>query len=212
MPRRARAALGGLVYHVLNRGNERRTIFHKRGDARAFIQLMAEAKQQVPVRLLAFCLMGNHWHLVLWPAHGCDSDLSDFMAWLTNAHVRRYRKHYNNDGAGHVYQGRFKSFPVQGGGPGEANVHLLRTIRYVEANARRAGLVERAIDWPWSSLAWHAQGNPGGLLDSPSTAPITGTNSSRKSSPPPNWSKSAAAPTAVGHTDTTVGSGKPPGP
>jgi putative transposase len=54
-----------LVYHVLNRGNERGPIFHKRGDARAFMQLLVEAKRRFPMRLLGWCLMNNHWHLVL---------------------------------------------------------------------------------------------------------------------------------------------------
>jgi len=84
------------VYHVLNRGNDRQVIFHKRGDANAFLSLLAEAKRQVPIRLLAWCLMNNHWHLALWPRG--DGDVSAFMAWLSNAHVRRYRQHYHNNG------------------------------------------------------------------------------------------------------------------
>src|SRR4051812_23649783 len=84
-----------MVYHVLNRGNDRKQIFHKRGDAHAFLRLLAEAKQQVPMRLLGFCLMNNHWPLALWPREGGDGDVSAFMAWLCNAHVRRYRQHYH---------------------------------------------------------------------------------------------------------------------
>jgi putative transposase len=139
-----------LVYHVLNRGNDRKAIFRKQGDARAFVDLLAEAKRRVPtVRLLAWCLMSNHWHLVLWPT--ADDDVSTFMAWLSNAHVRRYRQHYHTTGDGHLYQGRFKSFPVR-----QHDVDVLAVIRYVEANPLRAGLVARAEDWPWSSLhEWH---------------------------------------------------------
>jgi putative transposase len=147
-----------LVYHVLNRGNERGPIFHKRGDARAFMQLLVEAKRRFPMRLLGWCLMNNHWHLALWPRE--DGDVSAFMGWLTNAHVRRYRQHYQNSGNGHVYQGRFKSFPVA-----PSDVDLLKLLRYVEANALRAGLVERAERWPWSSLNEWIAGNPRGLLD-----------------------------------------------
>ena len=148
------------MYHVLNRGNDRQRIFHKRGDARAFLRLLAEAKRRVPtVRLLAWCLMGNHWHLVLLP--GAEGHVSAFMAWLTNAHVRRYRQHYHNNGSGHLYQGRFKSFVV---GPQARD--LWTVIRYVEGNALRAGLVTRAEDWPWSSLHyWLHGGVPPGLLD-----------------------------------------------
>jgi putative transposase len=87
--------------------------------------------------------MPNHWHLVLWP-HG-DGDLSRLMAWVTNTHVKRYREHYHDKIGGHLYQGRFKSFPVQ------ENYHLLTLLRYVEANPLRAGLAERAGQWPWST-------------------------------------------------------------
>lgn len=158
MPRSARIAPGGIVYHVLNRGNDRRRIFHKRGDANAFLRAVGDAKREVPgVKVLAFCLMHNHWHLSLLPAH--DGELSAFMGWLCNAHVRRYRQHYHTAGEGHLYQGRFKSFPT------DADPHLLMMHRYVEANALRAGLVERAEDWSWGSL-WHwLNGNPLGLLD-----------------------------------------------
>src|SRR5262245_34324005 len=124
MPRAARRCPGGHVYHVLNRGNDRQRIFHKQGDARAFLRLLAEAKGRFPgVRLLGWCLMNNHWHLVLWPRE--EGELSAFMAWLSNAHVRRYRQHYHNNGNGHVYQGRFKSFVV---GPDDRD--FLTVLRY----------------------------------------------------------------------------------
>jgi putative transposase len=159
MPRSARKAPGGVVFHVLNRGNDRKTLFHKRGDANAFLRLIAEARKLFPgMRVLAFCLMGNHWHLVLWPSS--DGELSAFMAWLSNSHVRRHRQHYHTAGLGHLYQGRFKSFPVQ-----EDEHHLRLLLRYVEANALRAGLVERAEDWQWGSLYHALHGNPLGLLD-----------------------------------------------
>src|SRR6266496_2966934 len=140
MPRVGRYCPGGMIYHVLNRGNDRKQIFHKQGDARSFCQLIAQAKIEVPMRLLAWCLMNNHWHMALWPFK--DGDLSAFMAWLSNAHVRRYRQHYHTIGQGHLYQGRFKSFVVE---PEELNVLMM--LRYIEANALRAGLVERAEDW-----------------------------------------------------------------
>jgi putative transposase len=159
MPRVARNAPGGVVFHVLNRGNDRKPIFLKRGDARAFLLLLKEAKQKFPgVRLLAFCLMGNHWHLVPWPR--ADGELSAFMAFVANAHVRRHRQHYHTNGEGHLYQGRFKSFPVEA-----SEHHLLLLLRYVEANALRAKLADRAEDWQWGSLSHHLRGDPLGLLD-----------------------------------------------
>src|SRR5579871_6302201 len=143
MPRNPRASQGGYCYHVLNRGNGRRTVFHKDGDFAAFVKRLRRAGERVPVRLLAYCLLPNHFHLVLWPR--ADGELSDYMMWLLTAHVRRYHQHYH--GSGHVYQGRFRSFPIQ------EDAHLLTVLRYVERNPVRAGLAERAEDWPWSSAA-----------------------------------------------------------
>ena len=143
MPRTARAAVGGLVYHVLNRGNGRAEIFRKPGDYAAFLDLPIDGRQKAVVELFGFCLMPNHWHLVLRPAG--DGDLAAYLSWVTNTHVRRYRAHYRQT-SGHLYQGRYKSFPV------EADAYFLTLMRYVEANPLRAKLVDRAQDWRWSSL------------------------------------------------------------
>ena len=149
MPRRKRVGCGGLVYHVLNRSVGRATVFHKDGDYEAFERVLAEAHARLPVRVLTYCLMPNHWHLVLWPAG--DGDLSEFMRWLTVTHTQRYRAHYHSSGTGPLYQGRFKSFPVQAdSGRGR---HVLAVCRYVERNPLRAGLCDRAEGWRWSGLA-----------------------------------------------------------
>lgn len=153
MPRHPRSSLGGYCYHVLNRGNGRRTIFHKDGDYAAFVKLLREAGERTSVRLLAYCLMPNHFHLVLWPRR--DGELSDYMMWLLTAHVRRYHQHYHS--SGHVYQGRFRSFAIQ------EDEHLLVVLRYIERNPVRAGLVQRAEDWLWSSACAVVAGGP--LLD-----------------------------------------------
>ena len=128
-----RIAEGGLVYHVLNRGNARRAFLHKAGDFAAFERVLGEAKAEVPMRILAYCLLPNHWHLVFWPHE--DRDLSRFMAWLTLTHTQRWHAHYHNVGTGHLYQGRFKSFPVQ------EDDHFYTVCRYVERNGLRAKLV-----------------------------------------------------------------------
>ncbi len=143
MPRTARAAVGGVVYHVLNRGNGRRRIFHAPGDYDAFVRVLVEGLAHAAVELLAFCLMSNHWHLVVRPRG--DGDLAAYLAWVTNTHVKRYRARHRGT-SGHLYQGRYKSFPV------EADAHLLTLLRYVEANPRRARLAARAEAWRWSSL------------------------------------------------------------
>jgi len=146
MPRTARASQGGYCYHVINRGNGRNTVFHKEEDYAAFVKLMIEGSERLPLRVTGYCLMPNHFHLLLWPQK--DGDLSRWMQWLTTAHVRRYHRHY--EGAGHVWQGRFKAFPIQ------RDDHYLAVLRYVERNPLRAGLVQRAQDWRWSSLSTHS--------------------------------------------------------
>src|SRR5438445_12523569 len=149
MARPYRAALGGFVYHVLNRANARLPIFQKEGDYAAFERILGEAIEHVPgMRLLAYCLLPNHWHLVLWPQH--DGELSDFGHWLTLTHTQRWHAHYRHVGRGHLYQGRFKSFPIS------EDEHFLQVCRYVERNAVRAGLVRRAEAWRWCSL-WARQ-------------------------------------------------------
>jgi putative transposase len=154
MGRAKRVAAGGIVYHVLNRANRRATIFHKPRDYDAFVKLLGEGLQRIPCRILGLCLMPNHWHWVLWPH--ADGDLSRLTAWITNTHVKRYRQHYHDKVGGHLYQGRFKSFPIQDNG------YLLTVLRYVETNPLRAKLALRAADWPWSSHAM--RGGPWGTL------------------------------------------------
>lgn len=144
MPRTARAVEAGAIYHVLNRGNGRMRLFHKDADYAAFVKILAEALKRYPVDLLTYCLMPNHWHLVLRPRD--DRALAGFMGWVSVTHVRRHHEHYHTRGGGHLYQGRFKSFPVQDDG------HFLTLCRYVEANALRAGVVKSAESWPWSGL------------------------------------------------------------
>jgi putative transposase len=143
MPRTARAAVGGLVYHVLNRGNGRMRIFRKPGDYQAFMQLLVDGLQKASVAVFGFCLMPNHWHLVLRPRG--DGDLAAYLSWVSNTHVKRYRAHYRRT-SGHLYQGRYKSFPV------EEDAYFLHLLRYVEANPVRAKLAPKAEQWRWSSL------------------------------------------------------------
>jgi putative transposase len=147
MPRAARSSVGGVCYHVINRGNGRREVFRKDGDYQAFLKAIAHAFIEVATPVLGYCLMPNHFHLVVVPA--ADGDLSRFMHWLLNTHVRRYHQHYHS--SGHIWQGRFKAFPI------EQDKHLLAVLRYVERNAVRAALVRRAERWPWSSARyWQA--------------------------------------------------------
>lgn len=142
MPRIPRGLAAGYAYHVINRGNGRSEVFHKSQDYDAFLELLAAAKTRHRVRILCFCLMPNHFHLVLQPAD--QNTLSKFMQWLLTSHVRRYHRHYQS--SGHIWQGRFKSFPIQ------RDEHLLTVLRYVVQNPVRAGLTRSPDEWPWSSL------------------------------------------------------------
>src|SRR2546421_1056738 len=134
MSRRLRCALGGYVYHALNRGAGRATLFHKDGDYAAFETVLAEAGDEVPMRLLSYCLMPNHWHLVLWPEK--DQELSEFLRLLTVTHTQRWHAAHGTAGTGPLYQGRFKSFPAQ------QDEHLITLCRYTEQNAARARLAK----------------------------------------------------------------------
>lgn len=141
MPRIARGHTGGEIYHLINRGNGRQQVFHKDQDYQAFVKLLSEAGERIPVTLLAYCLMPNHFHLLVRPNSGAE--LSRWMQWLMTSHVRRYHRHYGT--SGHVWQGRYKSFIVQEDG------HLLTVIRYIEGNPVKANIVASAADWKWSS-------------------------------------------------------------
>jgi len=111
MPRRLRVSSGGFAYHVLNRAVARERIFRTARDYEAFERVLREAKERLPMRLLAWCVMPNHWHLVLWPRG--DGDLSEFMRWLSVTHTQRWHAAHHTSGTGPLYQGRFKSFPIQ---------------------------------------------------------------------------------------------------
>lgn len=144
MPRQARVAPGGYVYHVLNRAVARLPLFRKDADFEAFERVMEEAAERHPIRILAYCLMKNHFHFILWPKK--EGELTAFMRWLTNTHTMRWHVAHNTVGRGHLYQGRFKSFPIQ------QNDYLITACRYVERNPVRPGVVTRAQDWRWGSL------------------------------------------------------------
>ena len=144
MSRPNRYAPGGMVFHVLNRGVGRRTLFEKESDYLAFEKVLAETLHTRPMRICAYCLMPNHWHFVLWPEK--DGDLPAFMQQLTNTHAKRWKHYRQETGDGHLYQGRYKSFPVQ------TEDYFYQVVRYVERNALRANLAKRAESWPWSSL------------------------------------------------------------
>jgi len=147
MPVRECRGMAGRAYHVMNRATCGQVLFDESEDYVRFLCTLQQARTKVPIRLLSYCLMPNHWHLVLWPYMG--SEISTYMQLLMNSHLRDLVPRHGTSGLGHVYQGRFKNFSIYN------ERHFLNVCRYVEANARAAGLVQRAEDWPWCSLSCH---------------------------------------------------------
>lgn len=129
----------------MNRANGKLRIFKKDLDFIAFENILAEGIDRFSMRLCGYCIMSNHWHILLWP-HG-DNDLTNFMRWITLTHTQRWHAAHGTTGTGHVYQSRFKSFPIQ------SNWRYLKVMQYIEANPLTAGIVKTAPDWPWSSYA-----------------------------------------------------------
>jgi putative transposase len=119
-------------------------MFRKEADFEAFERVMVDAHNRQPIRILSYCVLSNHWHFVVWPAK--DGQLTDFFLRLAHTHAVRWRVSHGTVGYGHLYQGRFKSFPVQ------SDDHLRSLLRYVERNPLSAGVVEKAQLWRWCSL------------------------------------------------------------
>ncbi len=143
MARAKRNCPAGEAFHVLNRAVARLTIFENPEDYAAFMRAVAETWEIVPLPIYAMVAMPNHWHFVVRPE--TSDQVSEFFRRLTVMHTMRWHAHYETGGAGHLYQGRFKSFPIQSDG------HLLTVMRYVERNPVRANFIELAEVWQWSS-------------------------------------------------------------
>lgn len=136
--------MAGFVFHVMNRSARRGPLLESPADYETFIQVLREALDERPIRLLSFCAMPNHFHLIAHPE--TDSQLPQFMKWLTGTHAVRWRKAHDTVGEGVVYQGRYKAIPVH------TDEYFLTVVRYVERNPVRARLVDAAQDWRWSSF------------------------------------------------------------
>jgi putative transposase len=152
-----------MVFHCLNQSVARLTIFEKDADYAAFEKVLEEARERIALRILAYSVMPNHWHLVVWPR--TDTEVTEFLQWLTVTHTMRWHAHHQTGGTGHLYQGRFKSFPVQ------SDEHLFTVLRYVERNPVRAGLAKHAENWRWGS-AWRRHQVAGAEVDLLSRWPV----------------------------------------
>jgi putative transposase len=189
MPRKARSCPGGYVYHVWNRAAGRLRLFKKDDDFLAMERILIEAHARCPLELLDWCLMPNHWHFVVHP--DSDTQVTEFFRWLTHTHSMRWHASRGAVGIGPLYQGRFKTLPV------EQDEHLLTLLRYVERNPVRAGLVRRAADWRWGSAGVRHSGRPE-LRKLLSPWPVEpGRNWSRRVDEPQTQAEVDALPEAV---------------
>ena len=159
MARARRNTAPNAVHHIVNRANRRKPIFRKREDYKAFVSVLAEGVARTRIRLISFCVMPNHWHLVVWPDQ--QVSISAFMHWVTSTHVRRYHLHYGLTGTGHLYQARYRNRICTD------DRGVLALVRYVEGNPVAAGLVKRAQSWEWSSLRLRITGEEAGFLADP---------------------------------------------
>src|SRR5271154_3456165 len=154
MGRPLRPVADGLIYHAINRGNNRDRVFYDAGDFRAFLRALAQTQLRYPFTLFGYALMSNHFHLLLQPEVG--QSISRILQSLTVAHTWRYHRRHRS--VGHVWQGRFKSPVIQD------DEHLLTVLRYIEANPLRALMVDDLKDYPWGSYDYHALGQVNTLL------------------------------------------------
>jgi len=146
MPRPLRIITPNIPFHILNRGNNRQTIFRDEEDFEYFISLLKRFKKELSFDFYHFCLMPNHTHFVLEPT--IEGSLPKIMLKLTLAHTRYFNKKYR--GVGHVWQGRYKSSLI------DKENYFLWCGLYNELNPVRAGLVKHPKDWRWSSFNFYA--------------------------------------------------------
>src|SRR5271157_4314163 len=203
MSRPRRHSPGGMVFHVLNRGVGRRLLFTKDEDFWAFERVVEETLRSRRMRLCAYCLMPNHWHFVVWPER--DGDLPAFMQQVTNTHVKRWKEHRHEIGYGHLYQGRYKCFPV------ETEDYFYQVVRYVRGaespacKPRGASGIVALVEFAPCGARRHGVPHPLGVaFASPHRLAATcqpAANGSRS-----EWRRCGAASIAVGPSAILAGS------
>jgi putative transposase len=158
MPRSSRTASAGAIFHVVNRGVEKRKVFLDDHDYARFVTLLRDGKERASVKIFGFCLMPNHFHIIISPE--TDDALGQYMHWVTGKYAIEFRARTETRGHGHVFQWRYWSR-----GCDDVDAFFIM-LRYVEANAQRATLVRRAEDWQWGSL-WARRKADMSVIDEP---------------------------------------------
>lgn len=154
MPRSARIVIPDLAHHITQRGNRKQDIFFSPDDYQAYVDILSIALQRHKTLCVAWCLMPNHIHLMLVPTHE-----DGLRAPLASAHTTyAQRINQNQKTSGHLFQGRFASYPMD-------DAHMMVAARYIENNPVKAKLVRHADEWPWSSARCHIAEQNDGLTD-----------------------------------------------
>jgi putative transposase len=163
MPKHRRSIAPNSIHHIVNRGNDKKVIFRESVDYGSFLVLLREARERYPVELYAYCLMPNHFHLVVRTP---DLDaISAYMHFVECVYACDLRSYDRSKGHGHIFQRRYWNKPVEGAG------YLMTVMKYVEANPVRAGLVDWAHEWEWSSMWERVTGERDLLHPSPVRLP-----------------------------------------
>lgn len=152
MGRAPRKDLGGYTYHITNRGVKLKPIFRSDDDYHDFALTLIEMVERFEPRLLGFCVLPKHWHLVMTTRR--DGDLVKAMSWLSITHSARWHLRPRRKGTGGIYEGRYRSFPVQD------NSALLDILRFVESHPKRSQLCDKSIEWKWASAFQRAHSDP----------------------------------------------------
>lgn len=150
MARPLRIEFPGAIYHVTSRGDRREAIFEDNEDRQSLLTIVGQAMERFDAAVLAYCLMDNHYHLVV---HTRRANLSRLMQHLNGVYTQAYNRRHNK--MGHLFQGRFKGILV------DRNAYLLEVCRYVDLNPLRARMVRDPGNWPWSSYGAHTGRSPG---------------------------------------------------
>jgi REP element-mobilizing transposase RayT len=145
MARPLRIEFPGAVYHVTARGDRREPIFEDDQDRQAFLRVVSQALARFDAQILAYCLMGNHYHFVL---HTRQANLSRLMRHINGVYTQLFNRRHRK--VGHLFQGRFKAILV------DRDAYLLEVCRYVELNSVAARIAKNPQSWPWSSYRAHA--------------------------------------------------------
>lgn len=159
MPRGPRIILDNVYYHIINRGNQQQSIFLEDGDFNQYINILKSFKKKFGFKILGYCLMPNHVHLIVNTNQ--PSDLAKFMQGITQVYTISFNKKYNK--VGRLWQGRFKSMVIR------KDNYFLECVYYVEVNPVRAKLVSSPADYRWSSYRERVLGIKNIILDLPNS-------------------------------------------